>query len=391
MATEIQANTVPDTFVWFTKDNVHTKKLRKKDLKNKTYLKCADIRRKALKRRRCVRLPSMTPDPPVDWCSETRPSFENVVATANLGVSLDLKRVCLHAPNTEHNPQKFAAVTMRIMYVTALIFSSGRMVVPGARSFEESLYFAQIFRLVLEDVKHVVIDPQTGDPYLDTLKGQITFNSFEIQNIVARGELEQFSVNLRRVKDKHAFDMVWVPDVFPGMKYVMNDPKDLTALLFDTSRVVIMGRPGKKENVYLAFRNCKQLVSDYNDPNAPTDPRERYQYRINMLLKSGADIVDGRVEPYSTNTKDNAASTNKRKRKDEQEASSNKRRKTSSSSNSKSKTSVIGSTPVAKDVDSDEDSDNADDEEEDIYGLNGLMDIGAVLGEDLWGPADVIS
>ena len=68
--------------------------------------------------------------------SGIRPILQNIVATCNLAVELDLKTIALHARNAEFNPKRFAAVIMRIREpkTTALIFRSGKMVVTGAKS-----------------------------------------------------------------------------------------------------------------------------------------------------------------------------------------------------------------------------------------------------------------
>ena len=72
--------------------------------------------------------------------NEIIPDVQNVVSTVNLGIQLDLKRIALKARNAEYNPRRFAAVIMRIREpkTTALIFSSGKMVVTGAKSEETS-------------------------------------------------------------------------------------------------------------------------------------------------------------------------------------------------------------------------------------------------------------
>ena len=75
---------------------------------------------------------------PIPRLNEITPNIQNVVCTVNLGVQLDLKRIALKARNAEYNPRRFAAVIMRIRdpKTTALIFSSGKMVVTGAKSEE---------------------------------------------------------------------------------------------------------------------------------------------------------------------------------------------------------------------------------------------------------------
>ena len=68
------------------------------------------------------------------------PAFSNIVATADIECQLDLKSVALHLRNAEYNPKRFPAVSIRIRdpKTTALIFKSGKMVVTGARSIDDS-------------------------------------------------------------------------------------------------------------------------------------------------------------------------------------------------------------------------------------------------------------
>lgn len=63
-----------------------------------------------------------------------------IVIKKSLGVSIDLKHLALHARNAEYNPKRFSAVIMRIREprTTALVFSSGKMVITGAKSEQAS-------------------------------------------------------------------------------------------------------------------------------------------------------------------------------------------------------------------------------------------------------------
>ncbi len=62
------------------------------------------------------------------------------MSTANLSTKLQLRTIALHCRNAEYNPKRFAAVIIRIREpkTTALIFSSGKMVITGAKSEEMS-------------------------------------------------------------------------------------------------------------------------------------------------------------------------------------------------------------------------------------------------------------
>ena len=66
----------------------------------------------------------------------TDPKIFNIVGTANLNCRFDPKTIALNARNTEYNPKRFDAAIMKIRHpkTTALIFSSGKIVVSGAKT-----------------------------------------------------------------------------------------------------------------------------------------------------------------------------------------------------------------------------------------------------------------
>ncbi|KAK9764461.1 TATA-binding protein (TBP) [Basidiobolus ranarum] len=80
------------------------------------------------------------------------PTLQNIVATVNLDCRLDLKTIALHARNAEYNPKRFAAVIMRIRdpKTTALIFASGKMVVTGAKSEDDSRLAARKYARIIQ-------------------------------------------------------------------------------------------------------------------------------------------------------------------------------------------------------------------------------------------------
>ncbi|KAJ1544814.1 TATA-box-binding protein, partial [Nowakowskiella sp. JEL0078] len=106
---------------------------------------------------------------PISSSSGIVPTLQNIVATVNLSVQLDLKTIALHARNAEYNPKRFAAVIMRIREpkTTALIFASGKMVVTGAKSEEQSNLAARKYARIVQK-----------------LGFNAQFKDFKIQNIV---------------------------------------------------------------------------------------------------------------------------------------------------------------------------------------------------------------
>jgi transcription initiation factor TFIID TATA-box-binding protein len=67
---------------------------------------------------------------------------------------LDLRKIALSCRNAEYNPKRFAAVIIRIRdpKTTALIFNSGKMVITGAKSEEQSNIAAKRYAKMIKEV-----------------------------------------------------------------------------------------------------------------------------------------------------------------------------------------------------------------------------------------------
>lgn len=74
----------------------------------------------------------------------------------NLTCPLDLKNIVSQARNAEYNPKRFAAVIMRIREpkTTALIFSSGKMVVTGAKDEASARLAARKFTRIIQKLSY---------------------------------------------------------------------------------------------------------------------------------------------------------------------------------------------------------------------------------------------
>lgn len=179
------------------------------------------------------------------------PVIQNVVATTNLGVQLDLKRIALRARNAEYNPKRFAAVIMRIRdpKTTALIFSSGKIVVTGAKSEKESSrasrkYAKIVFKLGYDKAK---------------------FTEFTVQNIVASCDVF-FPVRLEGLAHAHNSFCSYEPELFPGLIYRMMKPK-IVLLIFVSGKVVLTGAKVRQE-IYDAFDNIYPVLQLFQKPTA---------------------------------------------------------------------------------------------------------------------------
>ena len=130
------------------------------------------------------------------------PTLQNIVATVNLDCRLDLKTIALHARNAEYNPKRFAAVIMRIRNpkTTALIFASGKMVVTGAKSEDDSKLASRKYARIIQK-----------------LGFNAKFTDFKIQNIVGSCDVK-FPIRLEGLAFSHGTFSSYEPEFFPETK-----------------------------------------------------------------------------------------------------------------------------------------------------------------------------
>ncbi|OIR57408.1 MAG: TATA-binding protein (TBP) [Amphiamblys sp. WSBS2006] len=174
------------------------------------------------------------------------PIIQNIVATVNMDCRLDLKTIAMQARNAEYNPKRFAAVIMRIREpkTTALIFSSGKMVVTGAKSEEMSR---------LASRKYARIVHKLGFP--------AKFLEFKIQNIVASCDV-RFPIRLEGLALGHSQFCSYEPELFPGLIYRMVQPK-IVLLVFVSGKIVLTGAK-LREEIYTAFEAIYPVLKAYS-------------------------------------------------------------------------------------------------------------------------------
>jgi len=171
-------------------------------------------------------------------------SIQNVVSTASLGQSLDLRSIVRTIPGVQYRPETFPGLVYRLNKpkTATLIFGSGKMVCTGAKSERQS---KKAVMKVVDDLKKsgIVI---TGKP------------DIQIQNIVASGglggtiDLEKSTYSLERA--------VYEPEQFPGLIYRMEDPK-VVVLLFTSGNIVVTGAK-KEEEVHHAVTILQKTLEE---------------------------------------------------------------------------------------------------------------------------------
>ena len=170
--------------------------------------------------------------------------IENVVATVNLGVELDLEKLAERLPAAEYNPEQFPVLILRLQRpkVSALIFRTGKMVCTGAKSEEElKRAVKQIVKILSDHGVKITQQPE-----------------IQIQNIVASGNLKA-EVDIEKAALLLENSM-YEPEQFPGLIYRMNEPK-VVLLIFSSGKIVCTG--AKKEvQVEEAINKIYQILKD---------------------------------------------------------------------------------------------------------------------------------
>ena len=172
--------------------------------------------------------------------------IQNVVATVIMEITekIDLTKISRKYEDVEYNPERFPGLIMRIKEpkATFLIFTTGKMVITGLRRADEAS----------PGVKEVVKSLKKAG--INVSNPKIT-----IQNIVASGDLHTFiDLNMAAIVMEN---VMYEPEVFPGVIYRMREPKTVF-LLFSTGKVVCTGAKNKeivKEAFFKLYHEVREL------------------------------------------------------------------------------------------------------------------------------------
>ena len=175
-----------------------------------------------------------------------KPTLQNIVSTAKLGVTLDLYKIALEGANVEYKPKRFAAAIMRIREpkTTALIFRSGKMVCTGAKSEMDSHNAAKNYARSLRKIGNQ----------------NVVLTDFTIQNIVGSHDVG-FHIKLESLHQQAISNTIkcrYDPELFPGLIFRMNAPK-VVLLIFASGKIVLTGAK-KREQIYEAYEKILPLL-----------------------------------------------------------------------------------------------------------------------------------
>lgn len=151
------------------------------------------------------------------------PITQNIVSTSNLGVELDLSHITTQSRNTVYKPDRFQGLLMRVRKprTTALLYSTGKFVVTGAKSRTESLQAARKYAKIIKKIGY----------------GEAKLTSFRVTNVVASCDFG-FKINLIQFECTHLQLCRYEPEVFPGLVYSMAKPK-VTMLISENGNITV--------------------------------------------------------------------------------------------------------------------------------------------------------
>lgn len=190
------------------------------------------------------------------------PTVHNIVATSQIISSmptLDLNHIHSLLPFSFYDQNKFAAITVRLHEpnCTTLLFSSGKLVVTGCRSWYEcvyaSLYIANLLRECV--VGH-----------------HFTLATCDVQNMVAHVEIPvgQGCLDLQRMYAQLAINCTYQRKMFPGLIY-RPEASPVVLLCFFSGKVVITG--GKTmEDVFSGWSRLWPVLRTFVVPDACDRP-----------------------------------------------------------------------------------------------------------------------
>lgn len=159
----------------------------------------------------------------------------NMVASADLGIEIDIDRLAKNADNVEYEPDQFpgAIIRYRNPGTTVLLFRNGRVVVVGNRKEED---ITKTLNQLISDLKSFnAIRSKNID--LKNIK-------YTIPNYVAMVDLKA-SIDMDKLLQKASegeleIIVEYEPDQFPGIMAWL-DKYNSTALIFRNGKIIISG------------------------------------------------------------------------------------------------------------------------------------------------------
>ena len=137
------------------------------------------------------------------------------------------------------------------MRTTALVFNSGKMVITGAKSEEDSRNAAKHYAKAIQRV----------------MDHDIKLTDFKIVNMVGSCSVD-FNIQLEKIQQSeiHRDFCDFNPETFPGLIYHMKHPTSICLLIFASGKIVLTGAKTRKE-IDDAFETMRPALKKFKKGN----------------------------------------------------------------------------------------------------------------------------
>lgn len=173
----------------------------------------------------------------------------NMVASASLGLELDLYALANKIPEIEYEPEQFPGAILKFKEPTKaslLLFKNGKVVCVGCKKRE------LIEKTIQKTIKMLL-------PYAKRIT-KTKKPKIEITNIVASANLG-LELDLYKIAYKIK-DVEYEPEQFPGAILKFKDPAKASLLLFKNGKVICAGAKSEKE-IKVVLNKAKALLKPY--------------------------------------------------------------------------------------------------------------------------------
>jgi len=182
-----------------------------------------------------------------------KPTFkiENIVASSELGLELDLYTIAYKLHDVEYEPEQFPGAILKLHdpKTSLLLFKNGKIICAGGKNEKEVARAIEITMQMLIKYSKIA-PPKNFKP------------KFIIQNIVASAALG-VELDLYGIASEVP-DVEYEPEQFPGAILKFQVPKT-SLLLFKNGKIICTG--GRSEaDVAAALNQAAKLLAPYSSP-----------------------------------------------------------------------------------------------------------------------------
>jgi transcription initiation factor TFIID TATA-box-binding protein len=185
-----------------------------------------------------------------------KPTFkiENIVASSELGLELDLYTIAYKLHDVEYEPEQFPGAILKLKEpkTSLLLFKNGKIICAGGKNEREvGAAIEKTMQMLIKYSK--ITPPKNFKP------------KFIIQNIVASAALG-VELDLYGIASEVP-DVEYEPEQFPGAILKFQSPKT-SLLLFKNGKIICTG--GRSEaDVSAALHQAAKLLAPYSSPLPP--------------------------------------------------------------------------------------------------------------------------